>query len=168
ASCSFGDPSGQVLTISVVSHAVAGVSFTVNASHSVPVTIMQVTGASPSIPIAAAASAVARAKGTKGAAIQTLSPAGCGGSAGNSITFTGSSTTTVSGDIWSNGSITDNGIASGSVDGDVTDICPPVPPSALPNFSVTGSQVNGWNMPDPGFAQPALDTTSRSWSSASG
>src|SRR5438874_6013247 len=72
ASCSFGDPSGQVLTISVVSHAVAGVSFTVSASHSVPVTIMQVTGASPSIPIAAAASAVARAKGTKGAAIQTL------------------------------------------------------------------------------------------------
>src|SRR5256885_17018233 len=117
---------------------------------------MQRAAAGSSMAIAATASAVARSQGTKGAAIQTLSPAGCGGSAGNSITFTGSSTTTVSGDVWSNGSITDNGIASGSVDGDVTDICPAVPPSALTNFSVTGSQVNGRNMPDHGFSQPDL------------
>jgi hypothetical protein len=33
----------------------------------------------------------------------------------------------------------------------------------VPGFSVTGSQVNGWAMPDPGFAAPALNSTAQSW-----
>src|SRR4029077_1605425 len=59
--------------------------------------------------------------------------------------------------------------AGGSVNGNVIDICP-APPSPLtsPRWSVTGSQVNGFNIPDPGYSTPAIDSTSRSWSSSSG
>jgi hypothetical protein len=38
----------------------------------------------------------------------------------------------------------------------------------MPNFTVTGSQANGFNIPDPGYPQPALDSTSRTWNSTSG
>ena len=165
--CNFGDSSGQTLSISVADHSIAGVTFTATGRHNIAVAMMQVLGTGPSVPVTATATAMARRPGSNGAAIQTLSPAGCAGS-GNSLTFTGTSTTLVTGDIWSNGSITDNGSASGSVNGNVIDICPAIPPSPLPNFSVTGSQVNGWTMPDPGFAQPPLNTTPQNWLSASG
>lgn len=168
ATCTFGDPYGQTLTINVTNRSIAGVSFAVTSSHSMPVAIMQVLGSGPNIAIAATATAVARKAGTNGAAIQTLSPAGCGGLGGNSLIFTGTSTTTVTGDVWSNGSITDNGQASGSVNGNAIDICPPMPPSPLPNFTVSGSQVNGFTQSDPGYPQPALNTNAESWDSANG
>jgi len=163
ASCSFGDPSGTVLTISVVNRSIAGVSFAVTAQHSIPVTIMQVLGAGPSIPVGAAATAVARVRTTTAASIQTLSPDGCGGGGGSySLRITGTSNTNIVGDVWANGAITANGGSTAAVDGDVVDICPPNPPS-ISNFTVTGSQANGWALPDPGYAMPALDATSRSW-----
>jgi Flp pilus assembly protein TadG len=167
-SCTFGDPWGQALSINVTNRSIAGVSFAVSGSHSMPVAIMQVLGAGTSISLGAAATAVARKAGTNGAAIQTLSPGGCSGGGGNSLVFTGTSTTTVTGDVWSNGSITDSGQANGSVNGNAIDICPNMPPSPLPNFTVTGAQVNGWTQPDPGYVQPAIDATSRSWNSTSG
>jgi hypothetical protein len=166
--CTFGDPSGQLLSINVTNRSIAGVSFAVSVSHSMPVAIMQVLGAGANINVGASATAVARKAGTNGAAIQTLSPAGCGGNGGTSLIFTGTSTATVTGDVWSNGSISDNGQASGSVNGNAIDICPTMPPSPLPNFTVTGSQVNGWTQPDPGFRPPALNATSQSWSSTNG
>ena len=166
--CTFGDPTGQLLTIDVINKAIAGVSFALTGRHSMSVAIMQVLGAGPTLTISASATAVARRAGTNGAAIQTLSPAGCGGNGGNSLTFTGSSTTSVTGDVWANGSITDNGQASGTVDGNAIDICPNMPPSPLPNFTVTGTLANGWTMLDPGFPEPPLNATSRAWSSANG
>jgi Flp pilus assembly protein TadG len=170
ASCAFGDPSGQVLGINVTNRSIAGVSFAVTSSHSMPVAIMQVLGAGPTINVSASATALARKAGTNGAAIQTLSPANCtgGGGGGNSLTFTGTSTTTVTGDVWSNGSITDNGVASGTINGNAIDICPSMPPSPLPNFTVTGVQANGWTMPDPGYGQPPLNSTARVWNSTNG
>ena len=54
------------------------------------------------------------------------------------------------------------------MNGNVIDICPTYPPSALPNFSVSGSQANGFNIPDPGYPQPALNTSTRTWASANG
>src|SRR5712691_7302949 len=45
ATCSFGDPSGHTLTINVVNHSIAGVSFTATGSHRIVVAIMQVLGA---------------------------------------------------------------------------------------------------------------------------
>jgi len=168
ASCTFGDPWGQALVINVTNRSIAGVSFAVSASHSMPVAIMQVLGARSTINVGAVATAVAQRAGTNGAAIQTLSPAGCGGAGGNSLAFTGTSTTTVTGDVWSNGSISDGGVASGSVNGNTIDICPPMPPTPLPNFTVSGSQVNGWSQADPGYAQPALNAGAQSWNSTSG
>jgi Flp pilus assembly protein TadG len=167
-SCSFPDPSAESLTIAVANHSIAGYTFTVTASHRVGITVMQVLGFGPTIPVGATATAVARRAGTNGAAIQTLSPATCNGGPGPSLVFTGTSTTSVTGDIWSNGIITDNGQANGSVNGNVIDICPNMPPSALPNFTVSGEQANGFNIPDPDYPQPALNATVRAWGSTSG
>ncbi|OLB91937.1 MAG: hypothetical protein E6H97_01600 [Chloroflexi bacterium] len=167
--CTFsGDSSNQLMTINVTNQSIAGVSFTVTAVGTMPVAMMQVLGAGPNIRVGATATAVARKSGTNGAAIQTLSPAGCGGNGGNSLTFTGTSTTMVTGDVWSNGSITDNGVASGTVNGNAIDICPAMPPSPMPNFTVTGTQANGWTMLDPGYPQPSLNPASQSWASTSG
>src|SRR5258706_13385856 len=156
------------MAINVTNQSIAGVSFTVTGVGSMAVAMMQVLGAGPNITVGATATAVARKSGTNGAAIQTLSPAGCGGNGGNSLIFTGTSTTMVTGDVWSNGSITDNGVASGTVNGNAIDICPAMPPSPLPNFTVTGTLVNGWTMLDPGYPQPSLNPASQSWNSTSG
>ncbi len=166
-SCTFADPTSQSLTLTAADHSIAGVSFTATAVHRIGITIMQVLGAGQTMRVGATATAVARPPGQNGAALQTLSPGNCNGS-GPSLTFVGSSTTTITGDIWSNGSISDSGAASGSVDGNVIGICPVYPPSPLDNFSVSGSQANGFNIPDPGFAQQALNSTTRTWSSTSG
>jgi len=80
-SCTFGDPWGQLLSIKVTNRSIAGVSFAVTVTHSMPVAIMQVLGSGTTINISATATAVARRAGTNGAAIQTLAPAGCGGRA---------------------------------------------------------------------------------------
>ena len=166
--CTFGDPTNEVLTLAVADHSIAGVTFTATATHQMPVAIMQVLGAA-AMNVGASATAVARRPGTNGAAIQTLATYGCP-SAGNSLIFQGNSTTTVVGDVWSNGNIFEqSGAAGGSINGNVIDICP-APPSPLtaPKWTVTGSQVNGFNIPDPGYATPPIDATSRSWSSPSG
>jgi Flp pilus assembly protein TadG len=167
-SCTFPDPTREVLTLAVTNHSIAGVSFTATASHHIDITVMQVLGFGPTIPVGATATAVARRAGTNGAAIQTLSPATCNGSSGPSLVFTGTSTTSVTGDIWSNGIITDSGSANGSVNGNVIQICPNIPPSSLPNFTVSGTQANGFNIPDPDYPQPALSSTARTWGSTSG
>ena len=168
-SCTFtGDSSNQLLTINVTNQSIAGVSFAVTGVGAMPVAMMQVLGAGPNINIGATATALARKSGTNGAAIQTLSPAGCGGHQGNSLTFTGTSTTMVTGDVWSNGSITDNGVASGVVNGNAIDICPAMPPTPLPNFTVTGTVANGWTMLDPGYPQPPLNPATQGWNSTSG
>src|SRR4029077_1757083 len=101
--CTFGDPTNQVLALNVVDHSLAGVTFAVTATHQIPVAVMQVLGAN-AMNVGATATAVARRPGTNGAAIQTLAPYGCP-SGGNSLTFQGNSTTTVVGDVWSNGNI---------------------------------------------------------------
>jgi Flp pilus assembly protein TadG len=166
-SCAYGDSTSAALTINVVDHSIAGVSFRVVATHRVGITVMQVLGFGPTVGVGSVATAVARPHGTFGAAIQTLSAGNCNGSL-PSLTFTGTSTTNITGDIWSNGSISDNGSASGSVNGNVIDICPTYPPSPLSNFTVSGSQANGFNIPDPDYPQPTLDPTPRSWASSSG
>jgi hypothetical protein len=162
-----GDPTNQVMTITVTNKSIAGVSFAVTGTGTMAVAMMQVLGAGPNISVSAVATAVARRSGTNGAAIQTLSPGTCNGTSA-SLTFTGTSTTNVTGDVWSNGSITDNGVASGTINGNAIAICPTMPPSPLPNFTVTGTQANGWTMPDPAFPEPTLNTSSESWDSASG
>lgn len=166
-SCSFGDSTNQALSLTVADHSIAGVSFTATGSHRIPVTVMQVLGWGSTMTIGATATAIARKAGLNGAAIQTLSPGNCNGG-GQSLTFTGTSTTTVTGDVWSNGSITDNGSASGSINGNAIDICPIMPPVPLPNFTVSGSQANGFNNPDPGYAAPTLNATSQTWNSNNG
>jgi hypothetical protein len=158
-----------VLTLAVVNHSIAGVTFNATGTHRIPVAVMQVLGSS-SMAIGATATALARKAGTNGAAIQTLSPGGCGGAAGNSLTFQGNSTTLVTGDVWSNGNIFDNSaVAGGSVNGNVAAICGTTPFLTMPTpWTVTGAQVNGWMMPDPNYTMPAINDTSRSWSSTSG
>src|SRR5438105_6669399 len=121
-SCAFGDPTSQVLTIVVADHSIAGVTFTVTGAHNVSLTVMQVLGSGSTMQVGATATAVARRPATNGAAIQTLSPGGCPGG-GNSLTFQGNSTTTVTGDIWSNGNIFDQSTSTrGTVNGNLVDI----------------------------------------------
>jgi len=170
ANCTFSDPWGQHLNIVVTNRAIAGVSFAVTVTHSMPVALMQVLGSGETITVSATATAVARRAGTNGAAIQTLSPSGCGGNGGQSLTFQGSSQTFVTGDIWSNGSIFDNSAgAGGAVNGNVIDICGTPPALNTPNpWTVTGTQANGWTMADPGYPLPTLNPTSRTWNSTNG
>lgn len=131
---------------------------------------MQVLG-SGAMTIGATATALARRTGTNGAAIQTLSPGGCGGvGGGNSLTFQGNSTTLITGDVWSNGNIFDNSAAAGgSVSGNVVGICPNAPFLNTPApWSVGGTQANGWNMPDPDYSMPTISTTPRTWNTTTG
>jgi len=168
ASCSFGDPSGHTLTINVVNHSIAGVSFTATGSHRIVVAIMQVLGSGPTIPVSATATAVARRAGTSPAGIQTLSPNGCGGSGSYSLRITGTENTTIVGDVWSNGNINQNGSATATVTGNVVDICPVIPPS-INGITLTpgsGVETNGWAMPDPGFSAPPIDPSAQSWNSS--
>ena len=165
--CTYSDATSQTLTVDVAGHSIAGVTFTATASHQVPTTFMQVLGVGPTMAVGATATAVARHQGTNGAAIQTLSPGSCNGTL-PSLVFTGTSETTVTGDVWSDGIINDNGSAWGSINGNVINVCPDVPPSRLTNFTVTGSQASGFNIPDPGYAEPSLNATARTWNSTSG
>ncbi|HEV2141101.1 MAG TPA: TadE/TadG family type IV pilus assembly protein [Candidatus Dormibacteraeota bacterium] len=167
--CSFGDPTNQVLTIAMVSHSIAGVTFMATARHQIGVTMMQVIGAGSTMTIGATATALARRTGSFGAAIQTLAPNGCG-SGGSSLTFQGNSTTLVTGDIWSNGNVFDNSAAAGgSVTGNVVAICPTSPFLNTPTpWTVTGAQANGWNMPDPNYTMPTIDSTPRTWNASNG
>ena len=167
--CSFDDPTGEALTIAVVNRSFAGVTFTATGTHHITATIMQVAGAGANMPIGATATAVARRAGTFGAAIQTLSPGTCNG-ASASLAFTGTSTTQVTGDIWSNGSIVDSGTPGGSVTGNVTDVCPNMPPQPLtpPAWTVSGAEGNGFNNPDPDYPMPALPVNTPTWNCTSG
>src|SRR5260370_37271678 len=134
-----------------------------------PAAIMAVRGSGQTLNISAAATAVARRAGTNGAAIQTLSPGTCNGTAA-SLTFQGASKTFVTGDIWSNGSVFDNSAAAGgAVNGNVIDVCGTPPALTTPTpWSVTGTQANGWTMPDPNYPMPALNPNSQSWNMTSG
>lgn len=168
ASCAFSDGSGQVLTVTATDRSVAGVNWTATGSHRIPLTIMSALGVGTTIPVSATATAVARKIGSGGAAIQALSPACSGGVATVPVAFTGTSTTTVTGDIWSNGTVVDNGGAGGTVNGNVVDQCPAMPPAPLPTpapWTVTGAQVTGINMPDPGYPTPPLISTGQTWAS---
>ena len=167
-SCSFADPSGQTLIETVVNGGIVGVTFTLKGRHSIPVAIMQVLGSGPTVGISATATAMARRFGSNGAAILTLSPVCSGGNA--SMTFTGTSKTTVTGDIWSDGGIVDSGGAGGTINGNAIDICPAQPPVPLPaaNWTVTGTQANGWNMPDPNYPEPPLNVNPETWISTNG
>lgn len=165
--CTFSDPTNQVLTLNIADHSIAGVTFQATAVHQVALTVMQVLGFGSAVGVGAAATVVARHQGTNGAAIQTLSPGSCNGTL-PSLVFTGTSSTTVTGDVWSDGIINDTGSAGGSINGNVINVCPDVPPTRLPNFTVTGSQASGFNIPDPGFAEPALNASGRTWNSVSG
>ena len=162
--CTFSDSANTSLSISVVNKAIAGVSFTLTGHNSLPVTIMQVLGAGPLIPVTVVATAVARVSATTPASIQTLSPDGCGGGGGTySLRITGTESTAITGDVWANGSITSNGSATANVNGNVVDICPSMPP-LLGGFTVSGTETNGWTLPDPGYPMPALNMTSQTWS----
>ncbi len=163
ATCTFGDPTGQTLTVSVANRSTAGLLFTATATHQIPVAIMQVLGARPTISIGASATAVAR-QPDSGAAIQTLSPAGCGGNNGTSLSFKGTSTAILTGDVWSNGNIDDTNNAGGTVSGNVVAACGTIP--LMPTFTVSGTQSDGTTLPDPGFTLPALNGTSQAWGSS--
>jgi hypothetical protein len=165
--CTYSDPTSEMLTIDVASHSIAGVTFTATAWHQIPTTFMQVLGVGPTMAVGATATAVARHKGTNGAAIQTLSPGSCNGTL-PSLVFTGTSQTNVTGDVWSDGIINDNGSAWGTINGNVINVCPDVPPSRLQNFTVSGSQASGFNIPDPDYAEPTLNTAAQTWNSTSG
>ena len=168
ASCSFGDVSGHVLTITAADHSIAGVSFTVTGNHAIPVALMQVLGSAPTIPVSATATAVGRTAGTKPAGIHTLSPNGCGGNGSFSLRITGTENTTLIGEIWSNGNIVQNGGATATVTGDVVDVCPPIPPP-INGITITpgsGIETNGWTIPDPGLAAPPTNPAARTWSNS--
>jgi Flp pilus assembly protein TadG len=165
ATCTFTSLAGDVLSIVAADHSIAGVSFTVTATHSIPVAIMQVLGSGPTISITATATAVARHAGTNPAGIHTLSPNGCGGNGGFSLRITGTESTTMIGDVWSNGNIVQNGSATAAVTGNVVDVCPPIPPS-INGITLTpgsGSEANGWAIPDPDLPAPPLNPTSQTW-----
>ena len=168
--CTFPDPSAHVLTITVTNWSVAGVLFKATGRHRIPVALMQVLGIGTTIPVSATATAIARHRGTNGAAIQTLSPACTGGVGTISLAFTGTSTTTVVGDVWSNGAIQNNGSAGGSIVGNAVDVCPAMPPVPLPSpaWTVSGVETNGLSMSDPGYAAPALNTSGQTWGGATG
>ena len=53
ATCSFGDRTGQHITISTSDHGVAGRTFTASVGHSIPVAVLQVLGSGPAIPVSA-------------------------------------------------------------------------------------------------------------------
>ena len=167
--CAFGDSTNQVLTIAVVNRSLAGVTFTATGTHRIGVTMMQVVGAGPTMGIGATATAVARKEGSVGAAIQTLSPGTCSGGPA-SLSFTGTSLTQVTGDVWSDGVIIDNGTPGGTVNGDVAGVCPNMPPMPLaaPNWTITGTEGNGFNLPDPGYAMPPLNSTPQTWNATNG
>ncbi len=167
--CSFSDPTNHALVITVANRSIAGVTFTATAVHQIGVAVMQVLGFGPTITIGATATALARRTGTNGAAIQTLSPGSCNGTS-TSLTFQGSSTTTVTGDVWSNGSILDmSASAGGAVNGNVVDVCGAPPALNTPSpWTVSGAQVNGWNMPDPGYLTPPINSSARTWNATSG
>jgi Flp pilus assembly protein TadG len=165
ATCTFTDYSGHVLTILAADHSIAGVSFTATGTHSIPVAIMQVLGSGPTISITATATAVARHAGTKPAGIHTLSPNGCGGNGSFSLRITGTENTSLIGDVWSNGNIVQNGSATAVVTGDVVDVCPPIPPS-INGITLTpgsGTETNGWAIPDPDLTAPPVNPTSQTW-----
>lgn len=170
ASCTFSDSTAETLSITVVNASIAGVNFTAAALHHIPVAFMQVLGAGPTIPIGATATAVARKQGTNGAAILTLSPAGCSGGGGKSLTFQGTSTTNVVGDVWSNGSVFDNSSSNGgSISGNIVGICPAAPFLTTPSpWTVGGTQADGFNIPDPNYPMPPLNNTAQSWNASSG
>ena len=169
-SCNFGDPTNQVLTLTVANHSLAGTTFTATATHQISTTVIQVLTGNSAMPIGATATAVARKASSVGAAIQTLSPGTCASGASASLTFTGTSTTQVTGDIWSNGVIVDKGTPGGTVNGNVAGLCPNMPPNPLspPNWTITGTEGNGFNLPDPGYQMPPLNSTPESWNGANG
>ncbi len=166
-SCTYADPTNLSLSIAVTNRSVAGRLFTVTATHHIQLAIMQILGAAPTISIGAIATADARLPDS-GAAIQTLSPAGCGGNTHDSLVFQGTETAILNGDVWSNGDIKDQSSNpdAGTISGNVIDICPPIPPNnPVPNFTVGGAEANGTPLPDPGFALPTLKMTSQTWAS---
>lgn len=167
--CTYSDPTGQELTLTVVNRSFAGMTFQATAKHRIGVTVMQVLGVGSTIPVGATATALARRAGSFGAAIQTLSPGTCNGGT-TSLAFTGTSTTQVTGDIWSDGVITDIGTAGGSVTGNVSAVCPNMPPQPLasPQWTISGAEGNGFNMPDPDYPMPPLNSTAQTWNSTNG
>ncbi|HEX2681017.1 MAG TPA: hypothetical protein VHQ03_06965, partial [Candidatus Dormibacteraeota bacterium] len=98
------------------------------------------------------------------------SPGGCPGGSGNSLTFQGTSTTLVTGDIWSDGNIFDNsGAAGGNVNGNVISVCSASPFLKTPApWTVSGAQEVGWTMPDPDYPMPPINTSSQAWNLTSG
>ncbi|TME69885.1 MAG: hypothetical protein E6I50_05615 [Chloroflexi bacterium] len=157
--CPFGDSTNHVLTVTATDHSIAGTTFTATATHRPDTTVMQVLGAGPTMLIGATATSLARRPGTNGAAVQTLSP-----SCTSSLTFSGAGTANIVGDVWSNGNISGGGSSTGSVTGNVVGVCSNPAPPFLPNpWTVSGSQVSGWNMSDPGYAMPPLNTAPANW-----
>jgi len=157
--CPFGDPTNHVLTVTSTDHSIAGVTFTATAAHRVGIAMLQVLGFGSYVTVGATATALARHVGANGAAIQTLSPS-CGGS----LTFLGNGTANLVGDVWSDGNITGGGSSLGSVNGNVVGVCSnPAPPFLPSPWTVSGSQVLGWNMPDPDYPMPTLSLTNQNW-----
>ena len=167
--CPFADATNQVLTVTATDHSIAGVTFMATTTHRIGITMMQVLGYASTVPIGATATALARQTGANGAAIQTLDPT-CGGGGTNSLVFQGNSTTLVTGDVWSDGNVFDNSAAAGgSINGNLVAVCgaPPFVTTPTP-WNVSGTQAGGWNMPDPDYAMPNVNTTGRTWNNATG
>jgi Flp pilus assembly protein TadG len=169
--CPFADATNQVLTLPTVDHSIAGVTFTATATHQIGITMMQVLGFSSTATIGATATALARSQGANGAAIQTLSPSCPGASASttnSSLVFQGGSQTFVTGDVWSNGNVFDQSArAGGGITGNMVAVCgnPPFLVTPTP-WTVSGVQASGWNMPDPDYPMPPINSTPRTWGSS--
>lgn len=141
-----------------------GYVFQANARHTFPLTFFQVLGTAPTIPVYGVASAIVGNQFSQ-PALLTLSSSGC------SMSFSGSTTVTVRGDVYSDGCMSFQGSASlgvagsafahsGTVPSGIDLLCynpdptvaPVAPSPTCPSGSTLGSRVGGAPiLPDPGY-----------------
>ncbi len=158
-------PGGYSLTITGTDNQFNGYVFQASATHIFPLTFFQVLGSSPTIPVQSQASAIVGSQWSQ-PALLTLSTSGC------SLGFSGSSSVTVRGDVYSNGCISFQGSSSLGVAGNVysasgippsgiTLLCydpnPDVPPYSPPcgaGDTLGAKYGNAPVLPDPGYQSP--------------
>ncbi len=155
------------LTITGANGQFNGYVFQATAQHTFPLTFFQVLGSSPTIPVMGQASAIVGNQFSQ-PALLTLSSSGC------SMNFSGNTTVTVRGDVYSDGCMSFQGSASlgvagsafahsGTVPSGINLLCynpdPTIPPVApnptCPSGSTLGSRVGGAPiLPDPKYPGP--------------
>jgi len=128
-----------------------GTIFSGAATHQVAVTFMQVLGV-PSINNYSAIAEAVVGDQWQTPALLTLGQQGCNGNSGDSLKIQGSVSVTITGDVYSNGNLSDQNGAPVTVNGSIYADC-----SALPSgWTYTGTvKVPGAPvLPDPGYGSP--------------